>query len=110
MQSLPFFLERHTACRVLYVEKNTIALTLVFTACSQQEEAGVAETVPADGQKIRLHAIINGGTRIDVPSDNKTDWAKDDIIFTGNNMGKIKMYSCEKGFEYKKNHKDINNE
>ena len=27
--------------------------------------------------------------------------AKDDIIFTGNNMGKIKMYSCEKGFEYK---------
>ena len=53
----------------------------MFTACSQQEEAGVAETVPADGQKIRLHAIINGGTRIDVPSDNKTDWAKDDIIF-----------------------------
>ena len=26
---------------------------------------------------------------------------KDDIIFTGNNIGKIKMYSCEKGFEYK---------
>ena len=27
--------------------------------------------------------------------------SKEDIIFTGNNIGKIKMYSCEKGFEYK---------
>ena len=27
--------------------------------------------------------------------------AKDDVIFTGNNYGKIKMYSCEKEYEYK---------
>lgn len=64
-----------------YIYILIFALTSAFTACSSLEETGATEFVSADGQKIRLHAIINGGTRIDVPSDNKTDWAKDDEIF-----------------------------
>ena len=64
-----------------YIYISLFALTSAFTACSSLEESGVAETIPADGQKIRLHATISGGTRYDEPSDNKTGWVKDDMIF-----------------------------
>ena len=64
-----------------YIYISLFALTSAFTACSSLEESGVAETVPFDGQNIRLHTTIGGGTRIDVPSDNKTDWVKGDAIF-----------------------------
>ena len=64
-----------------YIYISLFALTSAFTACSSLEESGVAEAVPFDGQNIRLHTTIGGGTRIDVPSDNKTDWVKGDAIF-----------------------------
>ena len=64
-----------------YIYISLLALTSAFTACSSLEESGVAEPVPFDGQNIRLHTTIDGGTRIDVPSDNKTDWVKGDAIF-----------------------------
>ena len=64
-----------------YIYISLFALTSAFTACSSLEESGVAEAVPFDGENIRLHTTIGGGTRIDVPSDNKTDWVKGDAIF-----------------------------
>ena len=64
-----------------YIYILLFALTSAFTACSSLEESGIAETIPADGQKIRLHATIDGGTRYDEPSDDKTAWAKGDMIF-----------------------------
>ena len=64
-----------------YIYISLFALTSAFTACSSLEESGVAEAVPFDGQNIRLHTTIGGGTRIDVPSDNKTDWKTGDAIF-----------------------------
>lgn len=64
-----------------YIYISLFALTSAFAACSSPDESEVAGTVPADGQKIRLHATINGGTRLDAPSDDKTGWAPGDAIF-----------------------------
>ena len=64
-----------------YIYISLFTFTMALTACSSLDESGIADVVSADGQNIRMHATIKGGTRIDVPSDNKTDWENGDMIF-----------------------------
>ena len=64
-----------------YIYISLFTFTMAFTACSSLDESGVAESVPVDGQNIRLHATIKSGTRMEVPSDIKTDWENGDMIF-----------------------------
>lgn len=64
-----------------YIYISLFTFTMAFTACSSLDESGVAESVPVDGQNIRLHATIKSGTRMNVPSDDKTDWVSGDVIF-----------------------------
>jgi hypothetical protein len=64
-----------------YIYISLFTFTMVLTACSSLDESGIADAIAVDGQNIRMHATIKSGTRIDVPSDNKTDWVKGDMIF-----------------------------
>lgn len=65
-----------------YVYISLFALVSALTACSSQDESGVADAVvPADGRTIRMHTTIGDYTRMEVPSDNKTEWAEGDAIF-----------------------------
>ncbi len=64
-----------------YLYISLFTFTMALTACSSLDESGVADAIAVDGQNIRMHATIKGGTRIDVPSDNKTDWVNGDMIF-----------------------------
>lgn len=65
-----------------YVYISLFALVSALTACSSLDESGVADTVvPADGRTIRMHTTIGDYTRMEVPSDNKTEWAEGDAIF-----------------------------
>lgn len=64
-----------------YIYISLFTFTMALTACSSLDESGVADAIAVDGQNIRMHATIKSGTRIDVPSDNKTDWVNGDMIF-----------------------------
>lgn len=68
-----------------YIYISLFTFAFAFTACSSLDESNIADAVSVDGQNIRMHATIKGGTRMDVPyvvpSDLKTDWADGDVIF-----------------------------
>ena len=64
-----------------YIYISLFTFAMAFTACSSLDESNIADAVSVDGQNIRMHATIKGGTRMDVPSDLKTDWADGDVIF-----------------------------
>lgn len=64
-----------------YIYISLFTLTMALTACSSLDESGVADALSIDGENIRMHATIQSGTRVDVPSDNKTDWVSGDVIY-----------------------------